>query len=118
MTREEEIIKASADTFKEYGDEFTKAIKMFWMSAFIAGADCADKHPPNKWHDASEQPEDDIEPLIYSVDNGNFFGIENAHNLMIEIVGKKMRTWKKTVEYEGIDKWSYIRDILPEGGEL
>lgn len=85
----------------------------------IDGMEAADANPDlsSLWHDASEQPEDDIEPLIYSVDNGNFFGIENAHNLMIEIVGKKMRTWKKTVEYEGIDKWAYIRDIFPKEGK-
>lgn len=53
MSREEEILNASADTFISYGDEFTRAIKMLWVTAFIAGAGWADKHPKNVWHEAS-----------------------------------------------------------------
>ena len=111
MSREKEILNASADTFISYGDEFTRAIKMLWVTAFIAGAAWADKHPANVWHQADEVPENGAHILMECklLDSKEF----KSYNIDY----KGVVNWEVLKRYFGISRWAYISDLLPKGGE-
>lgn len=111
MGRNEEIIKASTDTFKEDGDEFVKVIRLFWISAFVAGADWADKHPKNVWHSADEEPKDKYEILVQD-EFGHFWLTD-----YVEDISHYQNGWKECAACECIIRWAYISDLLPKGGE-
>lgn len=112
MTRKEEIFKASADTFNEYGYELTKTIKMFWLSAFIDGAKWADEHPKNIWHEPSEEPQNKPFRIICQDDWGN---VEVVEDDVVKFVYQG--DWEAYVKDNCIIRWAYISDLLPKGGE-
>ena len=105
MTREEEMLQAAADTFKVCGGEFDKAIKMLWITAFIAGVDYADRHPKNIWHDASEHPTE-VGAILYRTTLGSFELV--VHGTSSEDM------WKVFVKDYGVKEWVYIKDLLPK----
>lgn len=112
MTREEQIIEASKTIYKENGSEFSKAISMFWMSAFIVGADWADKHQNNVWHPASEEPTYDENIIAIDIDGFSVAGIYKDYN------GKGIYRYHCFLcEWDAVVKWAYIGDILQKGGE-
>lgn len=102
MERGKEIIKASTDSFKENGDEFAQVVQLFWMSAFIAGAHWADKHPANVWHDVSEEPR--FEELLLGEDSDGFS--------IYRWCGQE-DNWEAFVNATGLSRWAYISDLLP-----
>ena len=110
MNREEEILNASADTFISCGDEFTRAIKMLWVTAFIAGAAWADKHPDISalWHPASEEPQGNNWKILCQ-DEENGCWVENRTDAI-----DLHNTWNEYVEIEMVVKWAYISDLLPK----
>lgn len=112
MSREEEILNASADTFISCGDEFTRAIKMLWVTAFIAGAAWADKHPKNVWHQADEEPQGNNWKILCQ-DEENGCWVENRTDAI-----DLHNTWNEYVEIEMVVKWAYISDLLPKGGDV
>ena len=105
MTREEEMLQAAADTFKVCGGEFDKAIRMLWITAFIAGVDYADRHPKNIWHDASEHPTE-VGAILYRTTLGSFELV--VHGTSSEDM------WKVFVKDYGVKEWVYIKDLLPK----
>lgn len=110
MERDEEIIKASTTTFKENGDEFSKVVQLFWMSAFIAGAHWADKHPDISalWHPVSEEPQGNSWKILCQ-DEENGCWVENRTDAI-----DLHNTWNEYVEIEMVVKWAYISDLLPK----
>lgn len=108
MNREEEILNASADTFISCGDEFTRAIKMLWVTAFIAGAAWADKHPKNVWHDADEEPDN----LVQIVCVCNMFGSRQVCSFRVD--KGNLIEWKRIVEIRHIDKWAYFNELIED----
>ena len=108
MSREEEIVNASADTFISCGDEFTRAIKMLWVTAFIAGAAWADKHPKNVWHQADEEPQGKYEILVQD-EFGHFWLTD-----YVEDISHYQNGWKECAACECIIRWAYISDLLPK----
>ena len=107
MRREEEIAVA----FNDYRD----ALKLSTFGdfeyidiqeAFEEGAEWADNHPVNVWHDANEKPKDDMDILFISK-NGKVHKVSKIDNSLYD--------WLK--DNDGIDKWAYISDLLPKGGE-
>lgn len=112
MGRDEEIIKASTGTFKENGDEFAQVTQLLWMSAFIAGAHWADKHPANVWHQADEEPAGRDWRIIYEDESGKCWGASRRNAFPIGY------NWQEFAEDEALTRWAYIKDLLPNGGEL
>lgn len=102
MERDEEIIKASTTTFKENGDEFSKVVQLFWMSAFLSGAHWADKHPANVWHDASEEPRH----------NELMLGID-SDGVSLYKWCEQEDSWDSFVTITELSRWAYISDLLP-----
>ena len=73
--------------------------------AFEEGAEWADNHPVNVWHDENEKPRTK-EWLLVQFDEDDYDTIY----LYIDI----WRDWCKT---SNVSRWAYIRDFLPKGGE-
>lgn len=111
MGRDEQIINASTDTFKENGDEFAKVVQLFWMSAFISGAKWSDNHPANVWHNATEEPAGKYEILVQD-EFGHFWLTD-----YVEDISHYQNGWKECAACECIIRWAYISDLLPKGGE-
>lgn len=111
MGRDEEIIKASTDTFKENGDEFAKVVQLFWISAFLAGAKWADEHPKNVWHSADEEPAVKDWKIIYEK-KGGYYWVTSRYSVSV-FYGN----WQKFTEVNALTRWAYISELLPEGGE-
>ena len=111
MSREEEILNASADTFISCGDEFTRAIKMLWVTAFIAGAAWADKHPKNVWYDSSEAPAVNSTQIVYQDKSGLCWFASNQERFEYDW------DWQRYAAAHQMVRWAYISDLLSKGGE-
>lgn len=96
MTREEQKAKESK---KYYCDD----INCYY--AFLHGAEWADKHPINKWHDASEVPQENEYVLIQDD--------ENDYDVALTLSADEWNTWCGTCK---IIRWAYISDLLPKKG--
>ena len=77
-------------------------------AAFIAGALYADQHPDTSslWHNATEEPKEDMDILFIS---------KNGKVNKVSKIDHTLYDWLK--DNDGIDKWAYISDLLPKGGE-
>ena len=104
MNREEQ----KASNAKKY---YPEDINCYY--AFLHGAEWADKHPVNVWHDASEEP--DIGSNIVAIDkDGRLLGIQ-PYDDDYDRFG--LEGWRRCVYlYNDIQKWAYISDLLPKGG--
>lgn len=109
MRREEEIAAA----FYDYSD----ALKLSTFGdfeyiniqeAFEKGAEWADEHPINMWHDTNEEPRLNQWFLAQIGDNAfDTFVMEMDKN----------EDWKEWSNGVNIKRWAYIKDLLPKGGE-
>ena len=74
----------------------------------IDGLDAADADPDTSslWHDASEEPKEDVDILFIS---------KNGKVHKVSKIDLSLYDWLK--DNDGIDKWAYIKDLLPKGGE-
>lgn len=121
MTREEEIINAatearmaSAETLTTRGthhsiDDVPFVDKMITYdevaeNAFIKGAEWADTHPINVWHNASEEPQQGRLML----------GIESDDVAIYKWIGQDPKGWPSFIKDTGLSKWAYIDDLLPK----
>ena len=111
MGRDEQIIKASTDIFKENFDEFTKVGQLFWMSTFMTGAKWSDEHPKNMWHSADEEPEGRDWRILCEDDSGNCWVASRRDAFTIGY------NWKEFAEDKALKRWAYISDLMPKGGE-
>lgn len=109
MTREKEIAVA----FYDYRD----ALKLSTFGdfeyidiqgAFEEGAEWADNHPVNAWHDANEKPRTK-EWLLVQFDEDDY---DTLYFIILSI--DMWRDWCKTYH---VIQWSYISDMLPKGGK-
>lgn len=107
MTREEELYE-TADNFSEdhkYEEDLDYvSLKM----AFIEGAEWADNHPVNVWHDTSEEPKYKELLIIYCNDIG---GIP-IDTLIYH--GRDICPWEELVKRYNFVYWAYAKDILPK----
>ena len=101
MTREE---KKAIDGNKYYPDDVNG------YYAFLQGAEWSDKHPKNVWHDACEEPQDNYIVLCDGLDNLQW--VENCQHIDIYYAN-----WQNYVEAFKVNRWAYIKDLLPKGGE-
>ena len=108
MTREEKLQQASE---KWSNGCYNVSDELFARIAFIRGAEWADNNPPqgvvnlNKvWHDAKEFPAE-AGVILYCTTLGQFCTV--CHGTSSEGL------WKVFVKDYGVDKWAYIKDLLP-----
>lgn len=117
MTREEELYE-TADNFSEdhkYEEDLDYvSLKM----AFIEGAEWADNHPVNVWHDASEIPQEKHKNIIYQT---NYCSMYNVYIAFIPTCLRSCKvtshSWDEFAKEVNMRRWAYISDILPKGGE-
>lgn len=79
--------------------------------AFLHGAEWADEHPKNVWHDASEMPERFSCEILYEIRSGNGFEVTYLPE------GLTADNWFNILKVCGIVRWAYISELLPKGGE-
>lgn len=110
MERNEEIKCASKDYVnylldkQEYHNE--KYTEHDIKQAFEKGAEWADEHPANVWHDVSEEPNIDEDVVLY----------DSCGNFVTEFYNGDV-TWNNIVVFHKATMWAYISDLLPKGGE-
>ena len=97
MTRLGEIITAAND----------KRCDIEEISGFVQGAQWADEHPVNVWHDKNEEPQEDGWVLV-QFDNDAYDTIS---------LPKFVDVFHDFVEMHNFIRWAYITDFLPKGGE-
>ena len=106
MTREEETKEA----YKDYMNNGGMFQSNPWFY-FKAGTEWADKHQKNVWHDSSEEPQDDLELIIYKYKDNFWF--TRKQNII-----KYHNSWKHFVAEEQMILWAYVKDLFPKGGEV
>lgn len=122
MRREEEIKCASKDYVnylldkQEYHNE--KYTEHDIKQAFEKGAEWADNHPKNVWHDASEIPRMNHKNIIYQTNYCSLFNVYIAFVPTCLRSGKiTSYSWNEFVKDVNMRMWAYIEDLLPKGGE-
>ena len=78
---------------------------------FRDGAEWADKHPQDVWHETSEKPQDNSHILI----RYNYLGTMEFKSYHINY--QCDLTWPELVNFQEIKYWAYIDDIFPKGSE-
>lgn len=78
------------------------------ICGFVQGAQWADEHPINVWHDASEMPKDG-EWVLIQFDEDSFDTL-----VFCDMDAVAFCAWCKKY---GVINWAYISDLLPKGGE-
>lgn len=135
MTREKEILNAatearmaSAETLTTRGthhsiDDIPFIDEMITYdevaeNAFIKGAEWADSHPVNVWHDASEIPRMNHKNIIYQT---NYCSLFNVHIAFVPTCLRSGKitsySWNEFVKDVNMRRWAYTDDLLPKGGE-
>ena len=107
MTREDKIKEAYKEYIKEEGILQSNP----WF-AFKAGAEWADTHPnfESILHDASEEPQDKDEYILYYSEYYNKWFIY----YLVYLLECSYDSWSEFVEKESIKQWAYLKDILPK----
>lgn len=108
MTREEQILSAA----REYNSGVTLSSPSNVLH-FEAGAKWADEHPDlsSLWHDPSEEPQGDEWEVL--CDAGDCY----LTTSQITLVWKDGRSWDKYVRGNDVERWLYLSDLFPKGGE-
>ena len=106
MTREEEIFKAARSYIS--GDTLSSNLTVIH---FANGADWADEHPKNVWHPSSEKPKDRSNILV----RYTYLGCVELKSYRINY--NHLPSWFEFVDFNEIEEWAYVGDILPKGGE-
>ena len=137
MTKEEEIYKQSVELFgavdkqpKNFEGVFSKRqlniakeaeerylsspLHQYYSAedltkAFRDGAEWADMHPVNVWHDASEEPQGKYE-IIYQDEFNHIWLATYRKN-----IEQYKNWWEECVACNYIVRWAYISDLLPNG---
>ena len=78
------------------------------ISGFVQGAQWADAHPINVWHDASEMPKEG-EWILIQFD-------EDSYDALV-FCDMNAAAFCTCCKKYGSTRWAYISDLLPKGGE-
>ena len=76
--------------------------------AFEKGAEWADEHPKNVWHDISEEPR--LNKWFLAKIGDDAFGT-------FVMAMEKNQDWKNWSNGINIKIWAYIEELLPKGGK-
>ena len=101
MKRKDKIKEA----YKAYMDNGGMLQSNLWF-AFKAGAEWADTHPVNVWHDASEEPKE--YPIIYQDEFSDVWILQFSLKNFVD-------GWEDFKGFECVTRWAYIKDLLPKG---
>lgn len=110
MIRNEELYDAAekfSDDYKYSGDVDYMSIRV----AFIEGAEWADNHPVNVWHNVSEEP---LKDRVFLAELG---ASEYGFQTFILVENNREFNWNEWVKETCLSQWAYISDLLPKGGE-
>ena len=77
------------------------------ISGFVQGAQWADAHPINVWHDASEMPKEG-EWILIQFD-------EDSYDALV-FCDMNAAAFCTCCKKYGSTRWAYISDLLPKGG--
>ena len=108
MTREEEINVAASKYIEDNSRPDGYTAISDHKDSFIEGADWADSHPVNVWHNASEKPHVK-EWLLVQLDNDDYKTLY-LKDLYIDM-------WCDCCKIFNFIRWAYISDLLPKGGK-
>lgn len=97
MNREGQII---SEAKKYYSDSIN------CYNAFLHGVEWADAHPIDVWHDYNKEPKWN-EPML---------GEDSEGFSIYKWVGQE-DCWYTFVDVYDLNRWAYIKDLLPKGGE-
>ena len=85
-------------------------------TGFRRGAEWADNHPINVWHDASEEPTIEQTHILATNETDIIEVFHLSEGRKYNFDGYLM-DWSRVVESFNLTKWAYISDLLPKGGE-
>ena len=109
MTREEEIERAIVHHLNQYDYSYEEGEHLdFYIKGFTEGAKWADKNPINIWHDVSEEPKGDYFILCDGLDNLQWA-------VCYQHVDMSYTNWQDYVNAFKVNRWAYIKDLLPKG---
>ncbi len=114
MTREEEIKQAAENNLDV--SIYTPKDGEMLKETFYIGAEWADKHPVNVWHDASEEPQDKNRRILSYSEYFDCFFLDFPNYLMIKDGGVN-KDWETVVLRNKMSKWAYVSDLFPKGDE-
>lgn len=104
MTREEEIKQAA------YAQHCNSESICFTLlcNSFKQGAEWADSHPINVWHNAIEEP---VRERVFLAEFGvSIYGFQTFF-----IFGNDTKfNWSEWAEEVRLSRWAYISDLLPK----
>ena len=110
MIRNEELYDAAekfSDDYKYSGDVDYMSIRV----AFIEGAEWADNHPVNVWHNVSEEP---LKDRVFLAELG---ASEYGFQTFVLVDNNIEFNWNEWAKEIYLLRWAYISDLLPKGGE-
>lgn len=86
--------------------------EMWYKIGCIDGLETADAEPNIRrlWHNPSEEPQDDLELIIYKYKDNFWF--TRKQNII-----KYHNSWKNFIAEEQMILWAYVKDLLPKGGK-
>ena len=93
----------------------TEVEERWYQIGCIDGLNAADKEPNISvlWHDASEEPQ--IGSNIVAIDtDGKWWDIQPYDG---DYNCNGLNGWRSCIRTYDIQKWAYIDDLLPKGGE-
>ena len=107
MTREKEILSAARD----YIGRVTLSSPSYVIH-FENGAEWADEHPnlESLWHDASEEPTDDLTQILYQDNYGDCWLTTKSDIIILGC------NWEHFASVN-VRRWAYVSDLLPKGGK-
>ena len=107
MTREEEINQAARAYIS--GDILSSPSILIH---FANGAGWADLHPnlERLWHDAVEEPQGTYIVLCDGLDNMQWV-VDYLH------IDMAYANWEDYADAIKVNRWAYVSDLLPKGGE-
>ena len=79
------------------------------ICGFVQVAQWADAHPINVWHEASEEPKFGEDVIAIDIDGVSVAGVYKDYN------GKGIYRYHCFLcEWDAVDKWAYVSDLLPK----
>ena len=106
MTREEEINVVASKYIEDNSMTDGYISISDHKDSFIEGADWADSHPINVWHDVSEAPKF-WKWFLAQIGDVAFDTFVMAMS--------KNQDWKEWANGINMKRWAYIEDLLPKG---
>jgi hypothetical protein len=111
MITREEIERASVHHLYQYDYSYEEGEHLdFYIKGFTEGAKWADNNPNNIWHDAIEEPTDDLAQIIYQDNYGDCWLATKSDIIILSC------NWEHFASVN-VRRWAYIKDLLPKGGD-